>query len=64
MSESPERIMSGDRSKPMWKAIRRIRQKRTRRAVYALGCRCQDLELLLSVAVARIEWLETAQQGR
>lgn len=51
-------IMSGDPSRPMWDLINLIPRRKTREAVYALGCRCQELETGLDRALDRIEALE------
>lgn len=57
-----ERIMSGDYSFSTWRAINRIRRRRTRDAVYLLGCRCQELEALLREAMKDIACLDLARR--
>ena len=37
-------IFSGDNSVELWKDIRKIKCKKTRMAVYNMGCHCQRLE--------------------
>jgi hypothetical protein len=37
-------IFSGPASRPFWKAIGAIKDERVFDAIYALGCKCQELE--------------------
>lgn len=43
---------------PLWDAINAIRRKRTRHAVYSLGCRCQELEAVVVRLTRRLEEIE------
>lgn len=59
-----EAIFSGDGSEPLWDDINRVFGKRGRkklrrqvwRALYAMGCRCQELE-------TRVEELKKRKDG-
>lgn len=53
-------IMSGDRSKPLWADINAVPSRKARMAIFHLGCRCQELESLVDLALERIEELEKA----
>lgn len=62
-------IFSGDESKQLWKAINSISKKKKRkkiakaaeRAIYLLGCKCQELESQLE----RIdEWYKENVEGQ
>lgn len=50
-----EQIFSGERSTGFWETINKGRK---RDALYAIGCRCQELESLVRELMRRIEKLE------
>lgn len=64
-----ERILSGNGtgSTDLWKAINKVRKKRRRkkiaraagRAVYILGCRCQELEEVVRKLEAEVQKLKS-----
>jgi len=43
----PVRVFSGPESRPFWTHINAVENEATHRAVYALGCKCQELEAKL-----------------
>jgi hypothetical protein len=58
MSSKDDWIFSGDKSKKFWKLINRLTKKKSRKkrkrlawrvmiALYAMGCKCQELEALV-----------------
>jgi hypothetical protein len=51
-------ILSGKGSEKLWKEIGKVKKHKTRCAIYALACRCQELESSLAEAMRRIEVLE------
>lgn len=55
-----ERILSGTRSKAVWRDINKLRDysEPTHFAVYHLACKCQELEALLRDLQQRIGKLE------
>lgn len=66
-------IFSGDESKQLWKAINSISKKKKRkkiakaaeRAIYLLGCKCQELESELARRQERFnEWYKENVEGQ
>lgn len=51
-------IFSGDTSQDLWAKIGRLGWEDAGKAIYTLGCKCQELEALVRKSLARIEALE------
>ena len=60
MSETTNRIFSGDSSVRLWADINRVGDTGT--ALYSLGCKCQELESLVRKLEARVAELENSDE--
>lgn len=57
LPDESDRIFSGDGSHAMWARINTVKPEITSMALYALGCKCQELEAVVRKSLARIEAL-------